>query len=54
MDPELLQILACPRCRGELAESEDGTFLRCARCEVRYPVEDGIPILLADRAEADD
>ena len=54
MDRELLQILACPRCRGELVETDDGNHLRCPRCAVRYPVQEGIPILLSDSAESDD
>ena len=53
MDRELLELLACPKCRGELAESADGSFLSCPRCAIRYPVEDGIPVLLVDRALQD-
>jgi hypothetical protein len=49
LTPEVLALLACPVCHGALyaAESE----VRCAQCARRYPVEDGIPILLADRAQ---
>ncbi len=52
LDPEFLDILACPRCRGGLAQAEDDPHLVCAACRVRYRVEDGIPILLPDEAEA--
>lgn len=54
MRPELLEILRCPVCRGELTltarEREEtdivtGT-LHCANCNVDYPIEDGIPDLL--------
>jgi len=54
MKPELMEILRCPVCRGELsltATQRDGTeivigTLRCPQCAVDYPIEDGIPDLL--------
>jgi len=46
---ELLQILACPQCKGELTAA-DG-FLECPACRLRFPVRDGIPILLVEEAE---
>jgi uncharacterized protein YbaR (Trm112 family) len=46
---DLLAILACPACRGDI--SLDGTWLVCAGCGRRYPIEDGIPIMLVERAE---
>jgi uncharacterized protein YbaR (Trm112 family) len=47
---ELLQILACPKChsRVELNQARDG--LVCATCRVRYPIEDGIPVMLIEEA----
>ncbi len=48
---ELLEIIACPKCRGELKLSEDGNFLICENCKIKYPIEDGIPILLIDEAQ---
>ena len=54
MRQELMDLLACPLCHGELqlqvlsAEGEEiltGT-LRCAACDVRYPIDEGIPDLL--------
>jgi uncharacterized protein YbaR (Trm112 family) len=54
MRPDLLEILRCPVCRGELtlktdtptaAEIETGQ-LRCEKCRVDYPISDGIPNLL--------
>ena len=45
---ELLEILACPRCNGRLAE--DGAYLLCVSCSVKYPVRDGIPVLLIEEA----
>ena len=54
MRPDLLEILRCPVCRGELSlavtsrEGEEilGGTLTCARCRVDYPITEGIPDLL--------
>jgi hypothetical protein len=49
--PELLEILACPKCKGEirLSGSQDG--LICDRCRLVYEIRDGIPIMLIDEAK---
>lgn len=54
MRRDLLEILVCPQCKGELtltAEKEEGGeivagTLHCAKCNERYPIVDGIPELL--------
>jgi uncharacterized protein len=46
---ELMEILACPQCKGRLAEQ--GDFLICHPCGLRYPVRDGIPVLLLEEAQ---
>ncbi|WP_319541523.1 Trm112 family protein [uncultured Pseudodesulfovibrio sp.] len=50
LNKELLDILACPKCKGglELKSGEDG--LACAKCKIVYPVKDDIPIMLVDQA----
>jgi uncharacterized protein YbaR (Trm112 family) len=45
---ELMEILVCPACKGELREEEPE--LVCTVCGLRYPVRDGIPIMLIDEA----
>ena len=47
---ELLEILACPKCKGEihLNESDDG--LICDRCKLLYEIRDDIPIMLIEEA----
>lgn len=47
---DLLDILACPKCKGEihLNESQDG--LVCEACRLLYPIKDDIPIMLIDEA----
>lgn len=51
IDPELREILVCPVDHADLVDDADRQRLECTRCGRRYPVEDGIPILLVDRAE---
>ncbi len=48
---ELLDILACPKCKGDikLNETEDG--LICDGCKLLYRIKDGIPVMLIDEAE---
>ena len=48
IDPELLKILACPVCKGPLESREEQAQLVCSRCNVGYPIEEGIPNLLPD------
>ena len=48
--PELLEILACPKCKGNiyLNSSQDG--LVCDDCQLLYEIRDDIPIMLIDEA----
>ncbi|MDR7393563.1 MAG: Trm112 family protein, partial [Armatimonadota bacterium] len=48
VDPALLELLACPACHGGLRQEQDR--LACARCGRRYPIRDGIPVLLVEEA----
>ena len=50
INPELLEILACPKCKGgvHLTEKEDG--LICNSCKLLYPIKDDIPVMLIDEA----
>jgi uncharacterized protein len=45
---DLLDILACPQCRGPLEVEPDS--LRCDTCRLRYRVDNGIPVLLISEA----
>jgi len=50
LDRELLEILACPKCKGGLELTPDETELRCTACRLAYRIDEGIPILLLDEA----
>jgi len=48
---ELLEILACPKCKGDLEYDMEAEKLICQECRLAYRIEDGIPIMLIDEAE---
>jgi uncharacterized protein YbaR (Trm112 family) len=47
---ELLEILACPKCKGELELTAAQDGLVCKACKLLYRIEDDIPIMLIDEA----
>jgi len=47
---ELLDILACPKCKGDLVLNEQGDGLICNACRLVFPIRDDIPIMLIDEA----
>jgi uncharacterized protein YbaR (Trm112 family) len=49
IDQELLEILACPACKAPVRL--EGDRLSCTSCGRRYPIRDGIPIMLVEEAE---
>ena len=49
IDPKLLEILACPACKNEV--KLEGERIVCVRCGRRYPIRDGIPVMLIEEAE---
>ena len=52
IDKELLDILACPLCKTPV--KLDADKLLCNKCGRRYPIRDGIPVMLLDEAELPD
>jgi uncharacterized protein len=48
---ELLEILVCPVDKADLKELETSQQLECSECGRKYPVKDGIPVMLVDEAE---
>ncbi len=49
IDEKLMEILACPACKGPVKLQEERIV--CQECGLRYPIRDGIPIMLVDEAE---
>jgi hypothetical protein len=50
---DLLDMLVCPVCKKPAALNADGESLKCGECRRVYPIQDGIPIMLADSATID-
>ncbi|GBD97934.1 MAG TPA: Trm112 family protein [Nitrospirae bacterium] len=48
---ELLDILACPKCKGDIRLNESESGLICDNCKLLYHIKDDIPIMLIDEAE---
>jgi uncharacterized protein len=48
---ELLQILVCPVCKGDLDYDRQGQRLNCPKCRLSYVIKDDIPIMLPEEAE---
>ena len=49
IDKKLLEILACPVCKKDVTLNNDKIV--CTKCGRRYPIKDGIPVMLIDEAE---
>jgi uncharacterized protein YbaR (Trm112 family) len=50
LDPGLLEVLACPTCKKAVEPSEDGDWLICRECRVKYEIAEDIPIMLPSEA----
>jgi hypothetical protein len=51
LSKELLDILVCPACKGDLEYDQANQKLICHLCRLRYAIEEDIPIMLVDEAE---
>lgn len=49
VDKELLEIMACPDCKGAVQEQDNKIV--CLKCGKKYPIRDGIPVMLVEEAE---
>jgi hypothetical protein len=47
---ELLEILACPKCKGDLILTSAGDGLICRACALLYPIREDIPVMLVEEA----
>jgi uncharacterized protein YbaR (Trm112 family) len=48
---ELFDILACPICRANLRYTKDKKGLVCVKCAKKYPIREGIPVLLPQKSK---
>lgn len=51
LDNQLLEIIACPKCKGDLEYKIDENQLICHKCRLIYSIKDDIPIMLIDEAQ---
>lgn len=51
LDNKLLEILVCPKCKGDLEYDKENEKLICHQCRLIFRIEDDIPIMLIDEAE---
>jgi uncharacterized protein YbaR (Trm112 family) len=52
LDRELLDILVCPKCKGDVRLTAQGDGLVCSACRLKYLIKDDIPVMLIDEAIA--
>ena len=52
VDKELLKILACPACKADVVLKDEKIV--CTQCGLKYPIKDGIPIMLVEEAESNE
>ncbi len=52
LEKELLDILVCPKCKGDLTYWPENQALDCVACNLRYRIEDDIPVMLINEAKA--
>jgi uncharacterized protein YbaR (Trm112 family) len=50
LDTRLLEILACPVCKGPLRHDRAGAVLVCRLDRLAYPIRDGVPVMLEEEA----
>ena len=50
IDKDLLAILACPKCKGDIKLTDKGDGLVCQACKLMYPLKEDIPVMLIDEA----
>ncbi|MDQ6969339.1 MAG: Trm112 family protein [Mariprofundus sp.] len=51
LDKALMDILACPKCKGDVEYNNRKNGLLCPACQLEYPIRDDIPVMLIDEAK---
>ena len=52
LDEKLLEILVCPKCKGDLEYDKENCKLTCNECRLIYMIEDDIPNMLIEEAKS--
>jgi uncharacterized protein YbaR (Trm112 family) len=52
LDKALMEILACPQCKGEIHYNKAKDGLVCDACKLEYPIRDDIPVMLIEEAKS--
>ena len=52
LSKQLLEVLACPKCKGRVELVDGERALECPACRLRYRIVDEIPVMLIDEAES--
>lgn len=47
---DLLEVLACPKCKGSIELTPAGDGFTCQTCKLLYPIKDDIPVMMIDEA----
>ncbi len=50
IDSKLLEILACPSCKSKIVLEDDRIVCTNVQCRLRFPIRDGIPVMLVEEA----
>ena len=50
LNPQLLDVLACPLCKTEVKLTADENGLKCVKCHRVYPIKEDIPVMLIEEA----
>jgi hypothetical protein len=50
INKELLEIMACPSCKSDVSEENDWIICQNSSCALRYPIRNGIPVMLIEEA----
>jgi len=50
LDKALMEILACPKCKGDVQYNDQKNALICPACQLAFPIRDDIPVMLIDEA----
>lgn len=51
LSEDILEVLACPKCKGDLEYDRENEKLICHKCRLKYDIKNDIPIMLIDEAE---